>query len=39
MLKDAAGAAERQSRASIEDMLRGDLVEEQSDVLVKEVAP
>jgi len=39
MLKDAAGAAERQSRASIEDMLRSDLVEEQSEVLVKEVAP
>ena len=38
MLKDAAGAAERQSRASIEDMLRGDLVEEQSEVLVREIA-
>ncbi|HZX79803.1 MAG TPA: hypothetical protein VFE72_02470 [Lysobacter sp.] len=39
MLKDAAGATERQSHASIEDMLRGDLVEEQSEVLIKETVP
>ena len=39
MLKDAAGAAERQSRASIEDMLRADLVEEQSEVLIRETVP
>jgi len=36
MLNDAAAVPERQSQASIEDVLRRDLVENQSEVLVKE---